>query len=191
MESGYRPLRGRAAGERSARRRGRRRGPAIPVSERSGRCTRAPVAAGRRRRAHRAPALRNATGPHGTRARANRAGRIAARHRRPEESMIRRADEGARPARQGTALIAALQFLAVLALMVAGSLYVVRGSRRASDLLLHDARLTGAADAALARELAMWDGTRRARQPIGSRDSDSASVGRGAALRTTVAIVRL
>lgn len=105
--------------------------------------------------------------------------------------MIRRAHACARQPRRGTALVAALQFLAVLALMVSGSLFVVRGSRRASDLLLHDARLTGLADAALARELAMWDGTRRARQPVGARDPGSVAAEAGAALRTTVAIVRL
>ena len=105
--------------------------------------------------------------------------------------MTGRCDACARHSRRGTALVAALQFLAVLALMVAGSLVVARGSRRASDLLLHDARLTGAADAALAREVAMWDGARRARQSVGSRDPGSASAEFGAGIRTTVAIVRL
>jgi hypothetical protein len=105
--------------------------------------------------------------------------------------MIHRAQSCTRHSRRGTALVAALQFLAVLSLMVAGSLFVVRGSRRASDLLLHDARLTGAADAVLARELARWDGARRARQRVGSRDPGAVSGEIGAALHTTVAIVRL
>ena len=92
-------------------------------------------------------------------------------------------------ARRGVVLATSLYYLAVLALLVVGTIYAARGARTGADGATIDATLAGALDHALARALAEWRAADRASQSVGSKQSIAIEPFRGAA--GTASITRL
>jgi hypothetical protein len=92
-------------------------------------------------------------------------------------------------ARRGVVLATALYYLAVLALLVVGTVYAARGARGGADGATADAMLTGALDRALANVVASWRPPERAKQPVGTSAPVTIEFLRGTA--GTASIARL
>ena len=92
-------------------------------------------------------------------------------------------------ARRGVVLATALYYLAVLALLVVGTVYAARGASGGADGATADAMLTGALDRVLASVLASWRAPERARQTVGASAPVPVEALRGAA--GTASIARL
>ena len=73
-----------------------------------------------------------------------------------------------RRTRDGIALATTLYFLALLGLLVVGTLYTARGAGRGGELSIDDAELTAATEQMLASIVAEWSPEDRAIQPIAS-----------------------